>query len=113
MHDDTPYTLIKIVEAQINGTLSAIDPHAIPAIEHKRVLGIKHDLADARLDTRNYEVSTNPDDRSRHGRHAVARLRHIKETVGHCRQLGLFRPHDAEDITNKLDEIIEQIEGAD
>jgi hypothetical protein len=53
----SPFVLTTRLVTHLKGTLSAIDVYQLPTEERKIVTDLRQQLADARLDTRDYELS--------------------------------------------------------
>lgn len=109
MDNSSPFLMIKRLEIQLNGVLSALDILDLPAGERKIVTVLKSDLVDARLDVRDYELSETRDEQLRHAREAIKRLERIRKGILSASEYNIFSAVDVAQLTAQLEQIIENV----
>lgn len=110
MQHESAYSLIRHVEVLVSGTVSHIDIHDVPAAEQKTVTRLRQQLADARLDIRDYEVSDTRAEQLQHARHAASRLEHIRTGILKCSEFGIFGAADVAQLTAQIDHVSQLLE---
>jgi hypothetical protein len=97
--------MIKGLETQLVGVLSALDVYSLPPAQRKVVTELRRDIVDARLDVRDYELSeTRPEQLSK-AKIAQERLDQARKLILVASEQGIFTAIDVAQLTA----IIEQI----
>lgn len=109
MEQQSPFLLVKQLETQLNGVLSAIDVYSLPAAERKTVTTLKRELTDARLDVRDYELSETRDEQLKNAKIAKKRLEHIRKNILAASEFNVFSAIDVAQLTAQLEQISENV----
>ena len=109
MDNQSPFLAIKSLETQLSGILSAIDVYDLPAQEAKIISTLKREMVDARLDTRDYELSETRDEQLKNGKVAKKRLEHIRKNILAASEYNVFSPVDVAQLSAQIEQIIENI----
>jgi len=107
--NQSPFLAIKSLETQLSGILSAIDVYDLPAQEAKIISTLKREMVDARLDTRDYELSETRDEQLKNGKVAKKRLAHIRKNILAASEYNVFSPVDVAQLSAQIEQIIENI----
>lgn len=105
----SPFLLIKALETQLNGVLSALDVYELPAGERKVVTRLKNNLADARLDIRDYELSETRAEQLRKARDSKLRLEKVRKEILAASEYNVFNAVDVAQFTAQLEQIVDQL----
>jgi hypothetical protein len=109
MENESPFLLMQALERQLKGVLSAIDVYELPAAEQAVVTGLQHELVDARLDIRDYELSETRQAQVACARSARERLTIIQKTILAASEYNVFGAVDVAQLTAQLEHIRERI----
>jgi hypothetical protein len=107
--NSSPLALIKQLETQIIGLLAAVDVYDLPTTERKVVTTLKRELADARLDIRDYEFSETRDEQLQNALVAKERLRIISKHILKVSEYNIFSAVDVALASAQLERIIEKL----
>lgn len=106
----SPYLLTKQLETHLSGALSGIDVYALELAPRKVVTDLRRRITDARLDTRDYELSETREEQLKHARAAKKRLGVVRKDILAASEYNMFSAIDVALITGTIDQIIERIE---
>lgn len=109
MQEMSPYLLMQRLETHINGVLSAIDVYALDAKERKVIAGLKHEMVDARLDIRDYELSETRDEQLGKARSAKMRISKLDKSILAASEFNVFNAVDVAHLTAVLEQVNEHI----
>jgi hypothetical protein len=106
----SPFLLIKALEVQLNGVLSALDVYELPASERKIVKTLKNDLVDVRLDIRDYELSETRAEQLAKARDSRRRLEKVRKGILTASEYNVFNAVDVAQFTAQLEQIMDNIQ---
>jgi hypothetical protein len=110
-HDiSSPFLLTTQLVSELKGRLSAIDIYQLPAPERKIVIELQHNLVDARLDTRDYELSETRDEQLNNAKVAKKRLAKVRRGILAASEYNIFSSIDVAQLTATIDHIAERLE---
>jgi hypothetical protein len=109
MVNQSPYLLTKQLETHLNGVLSPIDLYGLAAEPHKIVVDLRHRITDARLDTRDYELSETREEQLKYARAAKKRLDHVRKDILRASEYNIFSAVDVAQLTAFIEQITEKI----
>lgn len=104
MEIQSPYRTIRGLESQVTGVLSAIDAFLLPHPTRKVVTELQHQLVDARLDVRDYELSETRDEQLARAKAAKERLTHLRILVLEASEHGIFSAIDVAQLTATIEQ---------
>jgi hypothetical protein len=107
---ESPFVLTTQLASELKGRLSAIDVYQLPAPERKIVTDLQHNLADARLDTRDYELSETRDEQLDNAKVAKKRLTKVRKDILAASEYNIFSSIDVAQLTATIDHITERLE---
>jgi hypothetical protein len=110
VENQSPFLLTKQLETQLNSTLSQIDVYDLPAKEAKLINTLKRDIVDARLDTRDYELSETREEQLKNAKVAKKRLEHIRKNILAASEYNVFGPVDVAQLSAQIEQIIDYIQ---
>lgn len=105
MDNQSPFLLMKSLETQLSGVLSALDVHSLPAGERKVISLLRREIPDARLDIRDYELSETRDEQLQNMRQAHERLETIRRNILAASEYNIFSAIDVAQLTAQLEQI--------
>ena len=108
--DESPFLLTKALETQLNGVLSSLDVFELPAAERKLVDRLRRDITDARLDTRDYELSETRDEQLRKAADAKKRLERLRREILAASEYNVFSAVDVAQLSAQLEQIMELLQ---
>lgn len=109
MENKSPFLLVKDLERQLSSVLAAIDVYALAAGERKLVTMLKRELADARLDIRDYELSETRDEQLAHAKEAKARLGHVRKYILAASEHNIFSAVDVAEASAHIEQIMDYL----
>lgn len=101
--------MMKALDTQLNSVLSGLDVASLPRSEQRLVNGLKHDIVDARLDIRDYELSETRDEQLHKAREAKKRLERIRKGILATSEYNVFSAVDVAQLTAQLEQISENV----
>ncbi|HET6924883.1 MAG TPA: hypothetical protein VFH39_03585 [Candidatus Saccharimonadales bacterium] len=107
--DDSPFLAIKSLETQLSGVLSRLDLFELPKAEQKLVDTLRRNVADARLDIRDYELSETRDEQLRKAQAAKKRLERVRKGVLAASEYNVFGAVDVAQLTAQLEQISDNL----
>jgi hypothetical protein len=107
---DSPFVLTTQLVTHLKGTLSAIDVYQLPAEERKVVTDLRQQLTEARLDTRDYELSETRAEQLDNARVAKKRLTKVRKDILAASEYNIFSSIDVAHLTANIERIIERLE---
>lgn len=105
MESESPFLLIKALEAQLNSVLSAVDIYALGAGEQKVVASIKREIIDARLDIRDYELSETRLEQVKCATAAKKRLEDIRKLILSASEYNVFSAIEVAQLSAQVEHI--------
>ena len=105
----SPFILVTRLNMQVGGILSAIDQFDRPTIEVKLIATLKRDLADARLDVRDYELSETRDEQLENAKIAKARLENVRRHILSASEYNIFSAIDVAELTAGIEQICDRL----
>ncbi|HVS58360.1 MAG TPA: hypothetical protein VHD60_01325 [Candidatus Saccharimonadales bacterium] len=109
MEQQSPFLLIKQLEAQLNGALSAFDLFSLPAGQRKTITTLRRELTDARLDVRDYELSETRDEQLKNAKVAKKRLDQVRRHILAASEFNVFGPVDVAQLTAQAEQISDNV----
>lgn len=106
----SPFVLTTQLVSELKGRLSAIDVYQLATLERKIVSDLQHNLADARLDARDYELSETRDEQTGNAKVAKKRLAKVRKDILAASEYNIFSSIDVAQLTATIDHIIERLE---
>ncbi|MDB5166078.1 MAG: hypothetical protein JWM37_150 [Candidatus Saccharibacteria bacterium] len=106
MAQTSPFVLIRQLESQLNGQLMHYDVSDMAARERRLVIGIRRDIVDARLDTRDYELSETRQEQLDNAKAAIERLEVLRSSILALSEQNVFGAADVAQLTAKIEQII-------
>jgi hypothetical protein len=108
--NESPFLLMRGLETQLNGVLTAMDVYALPADERKTIMALRQELVDARLDTRDYELSETREQQLKNAKAAKSRIKKIQKAVLAASEYNVFGPADVAQLSAQLEHISDRLE---
>jgi hypothetical protein len=108
--NESPFLLMQGLERQLKGVLSAIDVYELPKAEQAVIAGLQHELTDARLDIRDYELSETREAQLRCAKSAWQRIANIQKAILAASEYNVFGAADVAQLTAQLEHIRERIQ---
>jgi hypothetical protein len=108
-NNQSPFTLIKRLELQLNSVLSAIDIYALPAGERKVISALKREIVDARLDVRDYELSETRAEQQQKAADAKKRLEQVRKCILAASEYNVFNAADVAQLTSYVEHIAQLV----
>ncbi|MGH7240954.1 MAG: hypothetical protein ACREGB_01515 [Candidatus Saccharimonadales bacterium] len=105
----SPLTQIKSLETQLRAVVSKYDIADLNKDERAVVTTLKHDLIDARLDIRDYELSETRAEQIAQGIESVKRLEQIRGHILAGSEYNMFSGVDVAQFSAQLEQIIEEL----
>ena len=96
---------IKRLQADITKVLSAIDLRDSDKQTRQILVALKHDLADVRLDIRDYEFAETRVEQGKLGQAARQRLASVKTNMLAASQYNIFSAIDIAQLSARLDQL--------
>ena len=110
MEQKSPFVLVTRLVTQLTGVLSAVDVYGLPPKEAKLIATLKREAADARLDTRDYELSETRQLQLKNARAAKKRLDHVRKHILAVSEYNIFSAIDVAQLSAQIEQIIENIQ---
>jgi hypothetical protein len=107
--NDSPFLAIKHLETQIIGILRGFDLYGMEGDHRKAVKVLKRELADARLDIRDYELSETREEQLENAKEAKKRLEQIRKHILAASEYNVFTAIDVAQFSAELEQIIENV----
>ncbi|HEX9153794.1 MAG TPA: hypothetical protein VF809_03160 [Candidatus Saccharimonadales bacterium] len=104
------YDETKELERQAGSILSAFDVNELPQRERELVTVLKNQLADARLDARDYEYAQTRVEQLGAVKEARAHLATLQETIVKASEYNLFGAVDVAQLSARIQQIISRLE---
>ncbi|MGH7195233.1 MAG: hypothetical protein ACREGA_00425 [Candidatus Saccharimonadales bacterium] len=105
----SPFLLASQLQTQFNGILSGIDVLSLPVKEAKLINGLRREMADARLDIRDYEMSENKDEQLENARTARKMLGSLRANILALSEYNVFSAVDVAQISAQIEQIIDEL----
>ena len=104
--EQSPFVLIRSLQTQMLGLLRQFDTFGMEKIERELIVALKHDLADTRLDVRDYELSETRAEQL--GKALVAKqgLERIRKSILTASEYNVFSAVDVAQLTAQVEEVI-------
>jgi hypothetical protein len=109
MEIQSPFTLAKRLENQIVSVLSPLDIFTMPHSERKLITELRRDMADAKLDTRDYELSETRDEQLDNAKIAKERLDQVRKLILAASEINIFSAIDVAQLTATIEHIDTQL----
>jgi len=106
----SPFLLTKRLETHLREALSGIDVYGLEPAPRKVVTDLRRRIVDARLDTRDYELSETREEQLKYARAAKKRLSGVRKDILAASEYNMFSAIDVALITGTIDQIVERIE---
>lgn len=97
--------LIQRLERQLTGQLSAIDVIGLPPKERQAISLMRHEVFNARLDIRDYELSETRAEQLTNARQARQRLKQVVSGMLAASEYNVFSPADVALFSAQLEQI--------
>ena len=107
--DESPFLRIKQLETEVGSVLSPIDVYELDRGLQKLIAAIKHELVDARLDIRDYELSETRAEQLEKAKAAQKRLEALRKNILTASEHDIFSAVDVAQLTAQLDFVAEHI----
>ncbi len=104
----SPFLLVKQVQADVFGLLRSFDIGDLEAKEQKRVDQLRIDLSDARLDIQDYELAETRDNQLRNAKDARERLNRAQTYIS-ANDLSVFGPVEVAHLTAQIGQIKDRL----
>ena len=98
------------LNAQINTMVSSMDVFSLERALQKIVTSLRNNMAEARLDVRDFELSETRDEQLAHARQAKKRLNHVRKDILAASEYNIFSSVDVAQFTGEIDHINERLE---
>jgi hypothetical protein len=108
--NESPFLLTKSIETTLNGIISPIDIYELDRTPRKIVTDMRRRITDARLDTRDYELSETRDQQLKNASLAKKRLEQVRKDILAASEYNIFSSVDVAQLTATVDHIIERLE---
>lgn len=105
MDQQSPFLLVKQMETQLNGVLSAFDVFSLPTTQRKTITTLRRELTDVRLDVRDYELSETRDEQLKNAGAAKKRLDQVRRHILAASEFNVFGPVDVALLTAQIEQI--------
>ena len=106
----SPFILTSQLVTHLRGVLSSIDVYQMPDNERKIVIDLRQQLTEARLDTRDYELSETRDEQLANAKTAKRRLSKVRKDILTASEYNIFSSIDVAHLTANIEQIIERLE---
>lgn len=107
---DSPFRLTTQLITHLSGILSPIDVYQLPMPERKIITDLRQQAADARLDTRDYELSETRDEQAKNANIAKKRLNNVRKDILTASEYNIFNAVDVAQLSSTIDHIIACLE---
>ena len=77
----SPFILIKRLEADVLRLLSHIDITDLDSVQQRTLIQLKNEMTDARLDVQDYELAETREHQLRNAKDAIRRLAHVQKAI--------------------------------
>jgi hypothetical protein len=98
------------LETQVGGIISSYDIGDLPNIQKDLLNTIKHQLTDARLDTRDYEYAETRADQLLAAKEAKARFLSLQDNIVKASESDLFGAIDVAQLSARIQHLIANME---
>jgi hypothetical protein len=102
MQQQSPFYLMKNLQAQLQGKLASVDVLALPSEQRQVLGGLKRLLAEVRLDIRDYELSETRTEQLASAREGQTRLGELEKAILAASASGVFSAADVADYSARL-----------
>lgn len=103
--EQSPFTLIKDLQALVQSRLRVTDIDALPPTERELLRQVKRQLADVRLDVREYGLSETRADQLRVGTTAALRLQELEKQLLKASEYGVFGAADTAIVSAYIEQL--------
>lgn len=110
MAQTSPFLLVKRIESQLSSQLSYIDVVELATKERKIIAHLRRDMADARLDVRDYELSETRQEQLANAKAAKTRLRTVSAGILAASESNLFGAADVAQLTAQIEQTITNLQ---
>jgi hypothetical protein len=104
------YNQAKELESQISIILSSFDVGELPMQQRDLVTKLKHQLVDAKLDTRDYEYAETRAEQLEHAKAGKKRLRGLLQSILKASEYNLFGAVDVAQLSARIEQLISDME---
>jgi hypothetical protein len=104
----SPYLLVKRLEADVLHLLSQIDLLLLSIEEQQKIARLKNNLIDARLEIQDYELAETRENQLRNAADAKKYLKKVRIVVS-SNQLNVFGAVDVAHLTAKVEQIADRL----
>ena len=104
----SPFLLVKHLEADVLRLLSQLDPAYLSTEEQQKIARIKNNLIDARLEIQDYELAETREYQLRNAADAKKYLQKVRSVIT-SNTLNVFGVVDVAHLTAQLEQISEQL----
>lgn len=109
MEQQSPFLLMKQLEAQLGSVLAAIDVYSLPVSEARLIEVLRQEITDARLDARDYELSETRAEQLKNAKMAKRRLEKVRKYILEASEFNVFGSVDVALLSAKLAQIIDEL----
>jgi hypothetical protein len=107
--ETSPFLLIKFLQTQVLGMLRQFDMFDFEVDQRKLLVGIKQELADARLDIRDYELSETRAEQLGKAKAAKELLEEIRKHILTASEYNVFSAVDVAQLSAQLENIMSRL----
>ncbi len=100
----------KELERQVGGILSSYDVNDLPAPQRELVAQLKHQLTDARLDTRDYQYAETRAEQIVHAKEVKQRLGQLQKNILKASEHNMFGAVDVAQLSARIEQLISGME---
>lgn len=109
MESKSPSTLTKQVEGQVFRLLRQVELYKLAAKERNTIVNLQQELADAKIYTRDYELSETREEQLENAGNAKKHLDKARRNILLTSQAGLFEPADVAQLSAEIDQVISDL----
>ena len=103
--DKPPSAQAKEIEQAVNINLRQFDLTRLNSSERENLLGLKQDLANARLYANSYELSETPEEQGSNAKHSRQWLAKANKKILKASETNIFGPVDVAHLSAQIDQL--------
>lgn len=111
-HNQSLLQRFTAIAGQVGSILNKADPDLLDKSELRLVGSIKHLMADARLDIRDWEMADSRVEMDRGAKEALKRLEQARASILLASEHNLFSAIDIAEITAQFDSVVAELKSA-
>ena len=110
MEQTSPFVLVTRLVTHLTGIVSKLDVYDLPPKEAKLIAALRREMTDARLDTRDYELSETRELQLKNAKAAKKRLDQVRRHILAVSEYNVFSAIDVAHLSAQIEQIIENIQ---